>query len=140
MIRNAIVSTIDTENRTARVILPETNYITSDLQISSNIIEIYTNDNVLVALLDNNVSQGMILENLTRKTIPEQNNSSDAHYTHNQITAESVWNIKHDLNKYPSVTTIDSAGSLVIGKINYVSSNEIKLTFSAAFSGTAYLN
>lgn len=61
-------------------------------------------------------------------------------YTHNQIIASDTWDIVHNLGKYPNVTIIDSAGSLVIGKINYVSNNEIKLTFSAAFSGTAYLN
>lgn len=50
------------------------------------------------------------------------------------------WTITHNLDKYPSVTVVDSAGSVVYGDIQYISRDEIKVTFSGAFSGTAYLN
>lgn len=66
--------------------------------------------------------------------------SEDAHYTHRQMQAESVWTVSHHLGKYPSVTVADSAGSAVIGDILYLDENTVQLTFSAAFSGTAYLN
>jgi hypothetical protein len=64
----------------------------------------------------------------------------DKRFVYNQDTPSSEWNIKHDLKKFPSVTVIDSAGSTVIGEITHVDANNLKLTFSASFSGKAYLN
>jgi len=79
------------------------------------------------------------------KTITQDKLSPDIQkklvtYVHNQITASTTWNIQHNLNDYPSVTVIDSAGSVVIGEVTYNSSNDLTITFSAPFSGTAYLN
>lgn len=61
-------------------------------------------------------------------------------YTHNQIAASASWVISHGLEKYPSVTVVDSGGSVVIGEITYNSENQITLTFQSQFSGKAYLN
>lgn len=58
----------------------------------------------------------------------------------NQVSASSVWTITHDLERFPSVTVVDSSGNLVIGDVDYVSNLELTITFSAPFSGTAYLN
>lgn len=52
----------------------------------------------------------------------------------------TVWTIKHDLKRFPSVTVIDTAGDEVQGITEYVSNNELKIVFSAAVTGTAYLN
>ena len=65
---------------------------------------------------------------------------SGASYTHTQAIPQSVWAISHNLGRYPSVTVVDSAGSVVVGDIEYVSNNSVVLTFSAAFGGSAYLN
>ena len=70
---------------------------------------------------------------------------ADATYTHNQSTASATWTITHNLNKFPSVTVIDSGDSVVQGEILYNSANQLTLTFYAggvasAFSGKAYLN
>lgn len=61
-------------------------------------------------------------------------------YTHTQIAAATTWDIEHNLNKFPSVTIVDSGGTKVYGEITYVSTNRIVLNFSAEFSGKAYLN
>jgi hypothetical protein len=50
------------------------------------------------------------------------------------------WTIKHELKLFPSVTVIDTAGDEVQGIVEYVSNNELKIVFSAAVTGTAYLN
>lgn len=60
-------------------------------------------------------------------------------FTHEQLQAASIWLIKHDMYKCPSVTVVDSAGDEVMGEIDYLDLNNIKLTFSGAFSGVAYL-
>lgn len=52
----------------------------------------------------------------------------------------ATWDIVHLLNRYPEVTTRNSGGDVVIGAIEYVSANEVKIYFSSAFSGTVYLN
>lgn len=61
-------------------------------------------------------------------------------YVFIQSIPSSVWTINHNLNKAPSVTVIDSAGSIVMGEINYIDMNNIIITFSGAFSGKALLN
>lgn len=61
-------------------------------------------------------------------------------YVFIQNTPASIWEITHNLNKIPSVTVIDSAGSIVIGETNYIDMNNITITFSGAFSGKALLN
>lgn len=56
-----------------------------------------------------------------------------------QTTPAAVWNINHNLNGYPAVTVIDSGGTLVEGDVDYLDVNNVRLTFSAAFSGQASL-
>ena len=48
--------------------------------------------------------------------------------------------IDHNLNKFPSVTTVDSAGSQVVGDIQHVDLNSFKITFKASFQGKIYAN
>lgn len=74
------------------------------------------------------------------KTSSELGLTGDKHFTYIKSTPDNVWDITHDLDKYPSVTVVDSAGSVVIGDITYTSKSALTVTFSAAFSGKAYLN
>jgi hypothetical protein len=60
--------------------------------------------------------------------------------THTQGSASATWTITHNLNKFPSVTIVDSEEEQVFGVVDYQSANTIVLTFSAAISGKAYLN
>ena len=59
-------------------------------------------------------------------------------YTHSET--EEVWEISHPLNKYPSVTVVDSADSIVYGNVEYLSRNLLRITFIGGFNGKAYLN
>ena len=61
-------------------------------------------------------------------------------YTHTQSQAAATWTIAHNLNKHPSVTVVDSAGSVCYGNVQYTDANTVVVTFQAAFAGTAYLN
>jgi hypothetical protein len=65
---------------------------------------------------------------------------SDLHYEHTQAVASAVWTINHNMHKYPAVLVIDSGGDEVEGVIAFTDTDNIQLTFSAPFSGTAYLN
>lgn len=66
--------------------------------------------------------------------------TGDLTYTHPQGTASDVWVIVHNLGKRPSVTVQDSAHDAVDGDVFYNDANTLTITFSAAFSGVAYLN
>jgi hypothetical protein len=61
-------------------------------------------------------------------------------YIHVQSIASSTWTINHPLEKFPSVTVVDSAENTVYGDVRYISTTQIQVTFSAAFGGKAYLN
>lgn len=74
------------------------------------------------------------------KTSSELGLTGDKHFTYIKSTPDKIWEITHDLDKYPSVTVVDSAGSVVMGDITYTSKSTLTVTFSAAFSGKAYLN
>lgn len=64
----------------------------------------------------------------------------DKAYVYIQSSAANVWVITHNLNKYPSVTVVDSAGSVVVGEVVYNNANKVTITFIGSFSGKAYLN
>ena len=57
-----------------------------------------------------------------------------------QATAASVWYVEHNLEKYPSVTVVDSGENVVYGEVTYDDINNLTITFSSAFSGKAYIN
>lgn len=57
----------------------------------------------------------------------------------NQQTASATWVITHALGGKPQVTIVDSADTHVFGEVQYNSNTQITVTFSAAFSGKAYL-
>ena len=55
-------------------------------------------------------------------------------------TATAVWTINHGLDAYPSVTTVDSAGTQIMGDVSYPDLNTVIITFAFATGGNAYLN
>lgn len=82
------------------------------------------------ALVVNDNADGIVFKELIE----------DLHYTHNQGSPSSVWNVTHNLNKYPSVEVVDTADTIVFGQVDYIDTNSLTLTFNAAFSGRAFLN
>ena len=61
-------------------------------------------------------------------------------FTFNQASPSATWNITHSLDRYPAVSVVDSAGTVVIGEVQYIDSNNLIVRFSSAFAGKAYLN
>ena len=51
-----------------------------------------------------------------------------------------VWEINHNLGKFPSVSIVDSAGTVVIGDVSHTDINNLTISFASGFAGTAYLN
>lgn len=71
---------------------------------------------------------------------PGSGSGGAAGYTHTQGVPASVWTINHALGFVPAVTVFNTLGDVVIGGIAHPTVNQAVLTFSAAFSGTAYLS
>lgn len=65
---------------------------------------------------------------------------SDKYFCFEQAIPSNNWTIVHSLEKYPSVTVVDSAETVIIGEITYIDMNTLRIDFQAAFSGKAYLN
>lgn len=61
-------------------------------------------------------------------------------YNHQQGVSSNTWTIRHNLNFYPNVTVVNSAGTIVEGEITYTNKNSLVLNFQSAFSGNAYLS
>jgi hypothetical protein len=60
-------------------------------------------------------------------------------HVHTQAVPSTTWVVNHLLGGFPSVTVVDSANTAVHGMVTYVSETQVVLTFSAPFSGSAYL-
>ncbi|MCB7306192.1 siphovirus ReqiPepy6 Gp37-like family protein [Bariatricus massiliensis] len=66
--------------------------------------------------------------------------AGDARYIYTRSVPAEVWEINHNLGKFPSVTVTDSAGTMVMGDVVYIDRNNLKLIFIGGFAGFAYLN
>lgn len=96
------------------------------------------------ALWNLNIQQGdnntAGIEELMERMEAVELSSGRNTFTFAQNEALAEWTIAHNLGKYPSVTIVDSAGTKVVGDVEYIDENTLKVSFSAAFSGKAYLN
>ena len=113
-----------------------------------NLVEVTTEQNIVEALSEHNIVEIYTtfgatgprgLEGPIGPTGPAGTPESVS-YVHNQAVSSNNWPIAHNLGWYPNITVVDSAGSIVEGHIDYDDENNITLTFSAAFSGKAYLS
>lgn len=66
-------------------------------------------------------------------------NPADIFYVHTQGVPASVWTINHNLGGNPTAVVLDSAGTQCEGTFSYPTLNQMVITFTSAFSGTAYI-
>jgi hypothetical protein len=66
--------------------------------------------------------------------------AGDKNFVFTQAVAASVWDVQHDLDKYPSVSIVNDNNMQVFGEVEYIDTNNLTITFAAAFSGKAYMN
>lgn len=123
----------------ARAVVPTK----SDLTVSGNFPYPYVGMVVAVQ----NESKLYILNNMDYTNISSWSEvsgggsgSGDLTYIHEQSVPAVEWQVTHNLNKYPSVTVVDSAKTTICGEVTYINPNSLIITFSSAFSGTAYCN
>jgi len=61
------------------------------------------------------------------------NFDGDKNYVYEQLTPSKIWDIEHTLNKKPSVTVTDSAGTVYEGKIIINDGFRVVIEFNIAF-------
>jgi len=64
----------------------------------------------------------------------------DSHFEFVQGVPATTWDITHNLDKFPSITVVDTADTTVIGSYEYITKNRVILSFSSQFAGKAFLN
>ena len=67
-------------------------------------------------------------------------NTGDKTFVYTQAVAATTWNVQHDLDKFPSVSIVNDDNTQVFGGVEYIDNNNLIITFTAAFSGKAYMN
>lgn len=63
----------------------------------------------------------------------------DVAYTHIQAVSSATWTINHNLGFNPTAVVLDSAGTQCEGAFSYPTVNQMVITFTAPFTGTAYV-
>ncbi len=75
-----------------------------------------------------------------QRLVDLEERTPDLNYVHDQSSASSVWNINHNLQKFGSIKTIDTANTEVKGDEEYLDENNIRITFAYAIMGKAFIN
>ena len=64
----------------------------------------------------------------------------DKTFVFDQGIPSVVWDVTHNLNKFCSVTVVNSFKEQVYGRVDYINKNRLTITFNATFSGQAFCN
>lgn len=85
----------------------------------------------------------------TATKIQQHNTSYEAHpdlrkkantFIYEQGVASSIWEIQHNMGKFPSVTVVDSADNEIVAEVHYIDNDNVVVTMNGASKGKAYLN
>lgn len=108
---------------------------------------INADDNTITNLGVNNFKDGLVLDEVRRSGASEDKLVSEkavsdalATYIFEQGSASTTWVVTHNLNKYPSVVVVDSAGTQFMTQIHYDSLNQLTVFMNGATTGKVYLN
>ncbi len=143
-----IISDMANQKKTKQVSLTDlktlvnTTYtLTSTVDAINNVADIdLTDSNGAKTTVKLKGGTGITMTQPTANEITIASLNDDANFIFTQSIASATWNITHNLNKFCSVSVVDTANQIVIGDVTYINSNSLTITFSAAFSGKAYLN
>lgn len=76
----------------------------------------------------------------TLTQVQEAITEATATYIHEQGISSDVWVINHNLNKFPSVTVVDTAETAFTAQVEYNNENTCTVYINGATKGKAYLN
>ena len=82
----------------------------------------------------------LVLDKFYGLSIYAGDTEPDKTYVYTQLSPSELWTIQHNLDKFPSVTAVNTNNIVYYGDITYIDENNLTIEFSAGFSGKAYLN
>jgi hypothetical protein len=73
---------------------------------------------------------------------PGADGVGDSYYTQSlNVVDGPSWTVTHNLGKFPSVTLVDSGGTVWIPFVDYIDEDSLTVTVDVpSFDGTVYLN
>jgi hypothetical protein len=99
--------------------------------------------NFFLVTLENYTSNGVIAVDgyyIFSEFANPASNVADKNYVHTQPVASATWTVQHNLNKFPSVTSVNTNNIEMYGEVVFNDLNSLTINFSAAFSGRAFIN
>ncbi len=99
--------------------------------------------NFFLVALENYASNGAISLNgyyIFSEFVNPTSDAADKNYVHPQDQASATWTVQHNLNKFPSVTSVNINNIEMYGEVEFIDLNNLTINFSAAFSGRAFIN
>ena len=66
--------------------------------------------------------------------------AGDKNFVFTQDSASNTWVIQHNLNKFPSVTSVNINNIQMYGEVVFTDVNNLTINFTSASSGKAYIN
>lgn len=109
----------------------------------NSVTEHPTETNFYVVTVTGSGSNGALAEDknyIFTEFVNPADDDGDLHFTYEQVSASNNWQIQHNLGKKPSVSVVDSGHNMVLGQVEYIDNNNLTITFTASFSGKAFLN
>lgn len=61
-------------------------------------------------------------------------------FVFDQPSLSTIWTVVHNLDGFPFVSTVDTAGTVIHGSVHYDSADQVTITFSEPLSGRAFLS
>jgi len=101
-----------------------------------------TGNNVYDLVLTNIGGNGNVVleKNYDFAAFTISSTSGDKNFVFEQGVPSATWTIQHNLNKFPSVTSVNNNKVQMYGEVTYIDENNLTINFSAGFSGKAYMN
>jgi len=99
--------------------------------------------NFFLVTLENYTSNGVIAIDgyyIFSEFANPASDAADKNFVFTQATPSAVWTVQHNLDKFPSVTSVNNNNIQAYGAVEYIDKNNLTITFSGGFSGKAYMN
>ena len=98
--------------------------------------------NFFLVTLENYTSNGVISLDgyYIFSEFVDANSAGDKNFVFNQAVASTTWTVQHNLNKFPSVTSVNINNIEMYGEVVFTDVNNLTINFTSASSGKAYIN
>lgn len=107
-----------------------------------NIVTDVTEPDFFAVTVSNQASNGVlkVSSHYIFSEFTDPNSGGDKNFVFTQNVSSATWTIQHNLNKFPSVTSVNINDFQMYGEVEFIDLNNLTITFTGASSGKAYIN